>query len=332
MPRLTICFIVGFLLWLGLSLRGAPGDGAEAIPGIPTEHSAPSAAAIQSDLQTIGRLLEQQQQNTLAQLDQLRKETDAGAKRNGETMTARFGLLEQALDSDRDRQIEGLRASNRLLLLGVSSCAALGFAGLLIMAIFLIRTFSRLSRPAVTVVEESPRKRLPPEEGASSWRSREADSLAKRVHDLETAVLMPKILSQSSPKGLEEAARPPAAAPLMEPALALVGHHQSSASVPLLLGKAHALLNLDEIESALNCIEEALAIEPANADALVKKGLALERLRRMDEAIESYDRAIAVNRSLTMAYLYKGRVCNRLERHHEALECYEQALRSEQKN
>jgi tetratricopeptide (TPR) repeat protein len=102
--------------------------------------------------------------------------------------------------------------------------------------------------------------------------------------------------------------------------------------VSSILGKGQSLLSLEKPEEAVKCFDEALAIDPGNADAWVKKGTALERLKRLEEAIGCYDRAIATNPVMTLAYLYKGGICNQLERFTEALECYEQALRSQQKS
>jgi tetratricopeptide (TPR) repeat protein len=98
-----------------------------------------------------------------------------------------------------------------------------------------------------------------------------------------------------------------------------------------LLVEGENLLQQDRLEEALEQFEDALALEPHNADALIKRGMALERLQRMEAALESYDRAIASNSSLTLAYLHKGAVCNRLQRYREALECYERALQTEHK-
>jgi tetratricopeptide (TPR) repeat protein len=98
--------------------------------------------------------------------------------------------------------------------------------------------------------------------------------------------------------------------------------------ITLLLGKSQTLLKLDKAQASLGCLDEVLALDPGNTDALVKKGAALERLLRFDEAIQCYDRAIAQDNSMTMAYLYKGSVLNRTDRHNEALACYEQALKN----
>jgi tetratricopeptide (TPR) repeat protein len=98
----------------------------------------------------------------------------------------------------------------------------------------------------------------------------------------------------------------------------------------LLLGKGQALVNLQQTDTALACFDEAIALDPTNAEAFVRKGAVLEKLERLDEAIQCYDKAIALDTSMTMAYLGKGGVFNRLERYSEAVQCYEQALRAQQ--
>jgi tetratricopeptide (TPR) repeat protein len=104
-----------------------------------------------------------------------------------------------------------------------------------------------------------------------------------------------------------------------------------SEQAAILLTKGQSLLDVEKVEEALECFEQALALEPKNPEALVKKGAALEKMRKLIEAIECYDLAIAADSTMTIAYLYKGGLCNRLERFNEALQCYEQALRTQEK-
>ncbi len=99
--------------------------------------------------------------------------------------------------------------------------------------------------------------------------------------------------------------------------------------VAVQLGKGQALMNLEQVNEALECFNNALAEDPDNTDALLRKGMALEKLQDWERALECYDRAIRLDSSLTVAYLYKGGVCNRLDRHREALDSYEHALRTE---
>jgi tetratricopeptide (TPR) repeat protein len=98
-----------------------------------------------------------------------------------------------------------------------------------------------------------------------------------------------------------------------------------------MIADAQTLLNANQPEKALRLFDEALAIDPKSADALIKKGGALERLERFNEAVACYDRAIATDGSATIAYLQKGGLFNRLARYDEALKCYEQALQAQEK-
>lgn len=102
-----------------------------------------------------------------------------------------------------------------------------------------------------------------------------------------------------------------------------------ASQVAVQLGKGQALMNLEQVNEALECFNNALAEDPDNTDALLRKGMALEKLQDWERALECYDRAIRLDSSLTVAYLYKGGVCNRLDRHREALDSYEHALRTE---
>ncbi len=116
-------------------------------------------------------------------------------------------------------------------------------------------------------------------------------------------------------------------------AAAYAAHAVESAApashVAVQLGKGQALMNLEQVNEALECFNNALAEDPDNTDALLRKGMALEKLQDWERALECYDRAIRLDSSLTVAYLYKGGVCNRLDRHREALDSYEHALRTE---
>ena len=44
-------------------------------------------------------------------------------------------------------------------------------------------------------------------------------------------------------------------------------------------------MHLNKIQEAIVCFDEVLAIEPSNAEALVKKGTALERQEKLKEAL-----------------------------------------------
>ena len=134
---------------------------------------------------------------------------------------------------------------------------------------------------------------------------------------------------------LEHTAR----APLAEMTSPAADGHNGSPSasvehdknVAILLGEGQSLLNGNEPEKALACFDQALALDPQNAETLIKKAGALEKLNRFEEAIACYDHAIEADGSMTIAYLHKGGLFNRMSRYEEALQCYEHALHTHDK-
>jgi tetratricopeptide (TPR) repeat protein len=154
------------------------------------------------------------------------------------------------------------------------------------------------------------------------------ERLEKRIQDMETKALIAHP-NGSNGNGKHRNGDVHVNGPVLDADRPVVD--EKAEQVTLLLGKGQALLHMDKVEAAVECFDEVIALDPANAEALVKKGSALEKLKKLEDAIQCYDKAIAINNSLTLAYLYKGGVFNQLERFSEALECYEQALRSQQK-
>jgi tetratricopeptide (TPR) repeat protein len=107
--------------------------------------------------------------------------------------------------------------------------------------------------------------------------------------------------------------------------------------ISLLLAKGEILLDMERWEEALKCFQEALAMEPKNAEAHLKKGIALERLNRLEHSLDSYEEAVRLNPNRAFAYVYKARVLAALHRYDEALNVYDSALgkngpRTEQAN
>jgi len=165
---------------------------------------------------------------------------------------------------------------------------------------------------------------LNPAEQTSARFGSAIEQLEKRLQELEhTAAPQPGNVNGNGHGNGNADAHETAPTPLTMPRNA---KEECAAHVALLLGKGQALLNLQQPDAALTCIEEALALDPSVAEAYVKKGTALEKLSRLDEAIDCYDQALTLDQSITMAYLFKGGVFNRLERYGEALQCYEKAL------
>jgi tetratricopeptide (TPR) repeat protein len=290
--------------------------------------------------QSLRSLLQVQEQlhNTQMAIEKNREEAKAESARNSLILEERFGVMEKNLAAQRLEDLKGIEHSDRMVLIAAGIFAGIGFLVLLMAAFLQWTAVNRLSLAAASISNAYPPQGL----GMG-----------------ESQVLSSKMLEQSTSKFLEVIARLEQRVQELEgsskPATALpengVNHDdvkklaltESNEEMPpmvvpnktdavsVLLSKCQTLLKLDKPEDALDCLDQALAMEPGNADALLKRGAALERLQRFTEAIECYDRAIAQDNSMTMAYLYKGGVFNRMERYSEALECYEQALKTRQK-
>jgi tetratricopeptide (TPR) repeat protein len=102
---------------------------------------------------------------------------------------------------------------------------------------------------------------------------------------------------------------------------------QSSATkVSVMLAKGEVLLETERLQEAVNSFNEALAIEPNNAEAHLKKGIALERMNRLEPALACYNEALRLNPKRSFAYVHKARVLAALHRYDEALSVYDMAL------
>jgi tetratricopeptide (TPR) repeat protein len=283
--------------------------------------------------------LQQQQLETLRAVEQARQDADAAAKRSAEALEARLNRIEQAVTAQREHELETMQNAHRFTLIVVGVFAGVGFIGMLIFALLLLRTMQRRAEAApiqptgiplgqayaaagALGTGEAQLAQLNPAEQSSARFLNAVERPEKRIVELETT-------AQPAAAAPEPQAQP--AENAEQSSGADRTGSETAARVALLLGKGQALLNLQQADSALECFDEAIKLDATNAEAFVRKGAALERLGRLDEAIDAYDRAIAADNAMTMAYLCKGGVFNRLERYGEALQCYEQALRAQQK-
>jgi hypothetical protein len=290
--------------------------------------------------------LQEQLHATQLAVEQNRKEAREAAEHNAEILASRLQSIEQALATQRARELEAMQSSNRVMLIVAGSFACVGFLVMLAGAYFQWRTAQSLTGlsgfypqrelgpgPIRAALGPGEAQLLPPGTAEqSNLRLLGAlEQLEKRIHELEHTSRPP--LQEGSPQQEEHSgadtrsngshsegdhAAPHAPAPV-------------TTRIDMLLGKGLSMLNLDQVEAAMKCFDEVLELDPDNAEALVRKGIALERLQMLTEAVTCYDRAIAADGSLTVAYLHKGGVFNRMERYDEALACYEQALRTQEK-
>ncbi len=89
--------------------------------------------------------------------------------------------------------------------------------------------------------------------------------------------------------------------------------------------KAGALYELKRYKEALIACEQAIRLNPNDADAYIGKGLALGNLQRYEEALKAYEQAIVLNPTFAEAYYGKGIVLEQLGKKKEAQQAYAKA-------
>ena len=286
---------------------------------------------------------------TQESIEKLRRELEARSAQNSEALTASLRLIETSMGRMHDRHMEAVQSSNRAILTVAGVFAAVGIIGLIFILILLARALGRFSEIAMSAAPraqllgagqsggllgggDGPGNRLGSAEEASGRFQGAIDQLQKRILELEQSAQASATAGTRSRAALAKPADGSNIEPLMPEdttsgAASEVEPPASRSTV--LLGKGQALLNLDATETAMECFDEVLDLEPNNAEALVKRGMAFEKMQDWENALENYDRAITADSSMTVAYLYRGGVCNRLQRYREALESYERALLTE---
>lgn len=271
--------------------------------------------------------IQTQLQDTRAAIEKTREE----ARQSAADAAANIQSLEQVLAAQRADDFNMAQKNQQSLFRMAAALGLAVVAGVLFMVYLQWRAVTRL-------VELSGLRApgLPPGNGrhapslvtgaavaqANARLFGAVDHLEKRILELEQTSRAPLAEAKSAPPAEDKHEPPPAAAP------AANGHGDRIAA---LIADGQRLLNANEPEQALKLFDEALAINPKHAGALVKRGGALEKLERFDDAIACYNQAIAVESSTTMAYLQKGGLFNRLARYDKALQCYEEALRTQEK-
>lgn len=301
--------------------------------------AATDEAAAASTLRAYLQLQEQIQETQLA-IERAVRDSEVAALRSAASLSNRLHAVEQTVDTQRTHELEIVRA----MMIIVGTFVVVGLFALLLTAYFHWRAVSRLAEiaatlsinrglgaaPSMAALGLGDSQALP--EQTSSRLVGALERLEKRILEIELGdkarLTNPRTTTAT---GDNRSARTEALpqASVKPPASAAVSQHAEQ--IAALLDKGNAFLTQDRPEQAVECFDEALALNPNLAEILVKKGDALERLRRLQAAIECYDRAIAANSSMTIAYLHKGGLLNRMERFDEAMECYEQALRTQEK-
>jgi len=320
----------GFLALLAIIGLLRPALAADTNAALETNgKTAEAAAAGTQDSLRSYLLIQEQLRKTQLAIEKNRQDAEAAAASNSLAVEERLRSMENTLANDRLEQSRRMERSEQIILIATCAFAAIGFVVLMLAAFLQWTTVHRLAAAAASLsavqshqvlgMGESPFPSTRALEQSNTRFLALIERLEQRIHELEASVKPPPSLPDTSP------ANGGSNGPATESSPAGIAPDKASL-ITLLLSKSQTLLKLDKPEASLGCVDEVLAYDPGNADALVKKGVALERLQRFAEAIQCYDRAIAQDNSTTMAYLYKGSLLNRTERYGEALACYEQAL------
>jgi tetratricopeptide (TPR) repeat protein len=89
--------------------------------------------------------------------------------------------------------------------------------------------------------------------------------------------------------------------------------------------KGVTLMNQSKYDEALKALDNAIQLDPQDADAWCNKGLALGILHKYDEAIQAFDKAIEINPQLVQAWYNKGNVLMNLRDYDRAIQAYDES-------
>src|SRR6266478_5212236 len=87
------------------------------------------------------------------------------------------------------------------------------------------------------------------------------------------------------------------------------------------------LSDFERYEEELAAYEQAIRLDPTDADCYYLKGNLLYNLKRYRKALAAYEQAIRLDPNYVHAYNGKGNALSDLKRYEEALAAYEQAIR-----
>ena len=337
----TARFILWLLLATSFSLaQSIPPDG-EA-PAVPASVPAPAPAepSLRPELNALRE-----------QLDAIRRSNEAASEKwdtlaaENSALSNRVADLQQALLTQKDRELELARQSHafNMKLLGG---AALGVVLVVLLSYwFQMRCFNR-------VIEVT--RSLPPYHSPALLEQENAanSKLLGAIQLLETRIQQLELPQPSAPNSVPTTELP---APAPEPHSALPQNavepeppRPASAATPKLvagndrnepkapgvqpstssmaMARGQALLDLDRLQEAADCFQEAIALDPQNAEAHFKKGIACERMKQLEPALAAYEETLRLNPKRSAAQVYRARVLQGLHRYDEALSVYDSAL------
>jgi predicted O-linked N-acetylglucosamine transferase (SPINDLY family) len=91
-------------------------------------------------------------------------------------------------------------------------------------------------------------------------------------------------------------------------------------------GRGNALYNLGRLDEALDAYARGLALDPSDAEALLRYGNVFFVLKNYDKALEAYEKALSLKPNLVGTRLGLGNAFLELHRYDEALAAYDQEL------
>src|SRR5438046_1472125 len=142
--------LIACLLGAVLSSRSFATENEPPLPPAPTVQDTNSAELLRSYLQ-----LQEQLHELQLSIEENRKQADAAATQNAQSVAGRLETLEQTLAAERARDLLAVRNSNRMTLLVAGTFGLVGLLAMLLMA-YQWRTVGRLAEISAGL----PRRRL----------------------------------------------------------------------------------------------------------------------------------------------------------------------------
>jgi tetratricopeptide (TPR) repeat protein len=258
--------------------------------------------------------------------EEVARKWDAIVQQNTTLSNVLTGLQETLVDQ-RENEIELSRQSQSFLLKVIAGAAGAVFLVFLLSYWFQFRAFNRV----IEISNSLPLPRGPALLEAGVTASSNTSSLMSAIKVLENRIQQLEIpahahhSSNGASEELNGAHNTTAATNLLSLGTFEVPSPGPS-SLSLLLAKGQTLLDMDRLQDALGCFQEALIVDPNNAEAHLKKGITLERLNRLEPALNAYDEALRLNPKRAIAHASKARVLAALHRYDEAISVYDSAL------